>query len=181
MIKWFNDWKNSLDKQDKNSILVFNQWSFKDAVNACTDNCLKNVAYISISATKDCALDYFADEKESEHYLPNTDNTLNLNFDDVTEDFTFKNMYGQDVTYHAISDEQAAQIIDFVDNNKDKNLIIHCRAGKSRSAAVARAIFDCYADVYEENMFNNYNPIVTPNPDVLAKVKRAFYKKNNVF
>ncbi len=181
MIHWFYQWKEAKDSFQKKSILVFNQKSFKDMVDMCKINHIEDVAYISISASEECASDYFHDLSETEHYLENSDNVLNLNFDDITEDFTFKNQYGNDVTYHAMSLEQARQIIEFVEKNKDKNIIVHCRAGKSRSAAVARALFDCYIDIYAENNFNNYNQINTPNPDVLAKVKRAFYEKHCFF
>lgn len=179
MYEWFGDWLKERNSLDKKSIIVCNRWTFQTFADLSKGN--DDIAYISISASKECASEYFLDLSEADHYLSDADNVLNLNFDDITEDFTFKNEKGEDVTYHAISEEQAERVIDFVGNNIGKHFIVHCRAGKSRSQAVCRAIYDCYDDVYEPNKFNKYNPCNTPNPDVLAKVKRAFYKKNGFF
>lgn len=179
MNEWFQEWVNVRNDFPKKSVIVTNKWGFI-AFADMTKNC-DDIAYISISASEECALEHFYDLTEKDHYLPDADNVLNLNFDDITEDFTFKNVFDEDVTYHAISSEQAAQIIDFVDNNIGKHFIIHCRAGHSRSQAVCRAIYDCYSEVFEPNRFNEYNPCNTPNPDVLSKVKRAFYNKKGLF
>jgi predicted protein tyrosine phosphatase len=176
MYEWFNDWVANRNNSEKKSIIVVNRRVFPiiaDLTKDCDD-----VAYISISASEECALEHFYDVTEAHHYLPDADNVLNLNFDDITEDFTFKNEFGEDVTYHAISEEQAKQVIDFVDKNLGKHLIIHCRAGQSRSAACGVAIECCYGDIYK---IEEHNTCDTPNPDVLAKVKRAFYVKNNIF
>ena len=179
MFVWFKDWLIERNDFAKKSVIVCNKRIFP--IFADLSKNFNDIAYISISASEECALEHFYDLSEKEHYLEDSDNVLNLNFDDITEDFTFKNMFGEDVTYHTISEEQARQVIDFVDNNLGKHFIVHCRAGKSRSQAVCRAIYDCYGDIYEPNKFNRYNPCNTPNPDVLAKVKRAFYDKNEIF
>lgn len=52
--------------------------------------------------------------------------------------FKYVEMFGDGV----FSDEQAVQIVDFVERIKDKvnGFLIHCEAGVSRSAAVAAAI-----------------------------------------
>jgi predicted protein tyrosine phosphatase len=65
-------------------------------------------------------------------------NLLVLEFDDV--DFQFDN-------YVVFSDEQAGEVIEFLDNlDKDiKGIIVHCLAGISRSSAVALFIRDYYA------------------------------------
>lgn len=179
MDEWFYRWIEKRNQFPKSSIIVTNKWKFGTFADMTKG--LGDVVYISISASEECALEHFYDMTEANHYLPDADNVLNLNFDDITEDFTFKNEFGEDVTYHAISPEQARKIIDFVDDNIGKHIIIHCRAGKSRSQGVCRAIYDCYGDKYEPNEFNLVNPCDTPNPDVLSKVKRSFYEKNGIF
>lgn len=179
MKDWFDNWLLCRNTLPKSSIIVTNRWRFQEYADKAKD--LSDIVFISISASKECAFDHFLDITEADHYLPESNRVLNLNFDDITEDFTFKNECGEDITYHAISMSQAKQIIDFVDNNKRKHIILHCRAGKSRSVGVARAIFDCYSEFYEENKYNEHHPIDTPNPDVLSKVKRAFYEKNHMF
>ena len=179
MTDWFNTWINERNDLSKKSIIVTNRFRFPGYVDSTRD--LDDVCYISISASLECATEYFHDAEEAAHYLPDGHNTLNLNFDDITKDFTFRNEQGKEITYHAISMEQAREIIDFVDENKGKHIIIHCRAGQSRSVGAARAIMDCYPDVYAENNFNLIHTLKTPNPDVLAKVKRAFYEKYGLF
>jgi predicted protein tyrosine phosphatase len=181
MNEWFYDWIRCRNLFPKRSVIVTNRQTFPTFVDMCNTAHLKDVAYISISASKDCAIEYFHDISEADHYLPDSDNVLNLNFDDITQDFTFKNECGKDVTYHAISEKQAKLTIEFIEKNIGKNIIIHCRAGKSRSQAICRAIYDCYGNVYEPNKFNSHNPCETQNPDVLAKIKRAFYEKNGMF
>lgn len=44
-----------------------------------------------------------------------------------------------------ISDEEAFEIFNFINKNKDKRFLIHCMAGESRSAGVARAV-ECICD-----------------------------------
>lgn len=128
---------------------------------------LDDVAYISISATPDCARVVINDVNEISHYIASSDNVLNLNFDDVIEDIKGKDNDGKDVLYKAITEEQADKIISFIEKNLDKHIIIHCRAGKSRSQGVYRAIMDCYGDYYGECPYNNINPCITPNIEVV--------------
>lgn len=175
----FENWIKDRNVFGKKTIIVVNRWDFNNCVDMTIN--LHDIAYISISASEDCAKYFLNDITEASHYLQNSQNVLNLNFDDVTEDIVTKNEDGKLVIYNAITDGQAKQIIDFVDNNLDKHIIIHCRAGKSRSQGVARSIYDCYSDNYAVCQYNIYNPCITPNPDVVSKIKRAFYNKNSIF
>lgn len=179
MLEWINDWIEHRNDYSQKSVLVFNRRTFETAADITRG--LDDVAYISISASEECAKEFFHDITEKDHYLKSADNVLNLEFDDITEDFTFTSETGKEVTYHTISEQQAEQVIDFVENNLNKHIILHCRAGKSRSAAVAVAITTLFPDNYAFNVYNRHNQCSTPNPDVLAKVKRAFYKKNGMF
>lgn len=111
------------------------------------------------------------------HYLFSSDKVLNLNFDDITDVVKEKDKDGNDVIYKTITQEQADEIIDFIEKNLNKHTIVHCRAGKSRSQGVYRAIMDCYEDYYGECVYNNINPCITPNMEVVRKVKRAYYQK----
>lgn len=75
---------------------------------------------------------------------------LKLHFDDVENNET---------GYYAITDEDAKRIANFVKNIDDKIdiLIVHCLAGRSRSAGVAGAIskWKFNDDSY---FFKNYTP-----------------------
>jgi len=179
-IEWIYNWIKERNIDDYKTIIVANKFIFPNIVDETID--LKDIAYISISATDDCVKGYFmGDEEEAGHYLPDSDNVLNLNFDDITEDFVQSLPNGEIVTYKTITEEQANAIIDFVEKNLDKHLIIHCRAGKSRSIGVASAIANLYGEVYRHfpigQNFKN-NQFDTPNIEVVTKIKRAFYKKH---
>ena len=54
-----------------------------------------------------------------------------FHFDDVEEDFC---------NYRLISDEVAERLRNFILDNKDRQFLVHCMAGQSRSAGVAKAI-----------------------------------------
>lgn len=133
---WIKDRNTSPNK----NIIVTNRLEFEIWANVPRN--LDDVAYISISSTADCANTILGDINETNHYLPNSDKVLNLNFDDVTEDTIDYDKNGKQVLYKAITFEQAEQIVSFVENNNHKHLIIHCKDGKSRSQGVCRAILD---------------------------------------
>ena len=63
-----------------------------------------------------------------------TNEILTLQFSDITSK-QFDSFDGK--SYNPLSVEQALKILDFININKDKNFIIHCSAGISRSSAVA--------------------------------------------
>lgn len=71
-----------------------------------------------------------------------------------------------------MTEEEAKQIADFIKKHKDENIIVHCEAGKSRSAAVVRLLLE---------LDWNMHPVVQPNYDlsgynihVYSLVKRHF-------
>ena len=178
-IKFIDSWIKDRNTFDKKTVIVVNRWNFEKCVELTKD--LNDIAYISISATDDCARVILKDIEETTHYLKNGNNVLNLNFDDITEDVEYKTEENEVVTFKAITQEQARQLVDFVESNLGKHFIIHCRAGHSRSQGVARAIYDLYSDKYEICDYNSLNPCKTPNIDVVSKIKREFYKKHNFF
>lgn len=137
-------------------------------------------AFIQIIGTPDSLKKYL--EEDTIHYFNNcdADNVLNLEFDDITEE-TFKY---NGVLFKGLTDEQAEQIVDFIEKHKGKDFYISCRAGRSRSVAVARYLLDMYGEEYgyfEKESTKKGNPILTPNIFVLTKLKRKFYEKNELF
>lgn len=126
--------------------------------NGWNINFPENVAIISICDV-DCSNHLF---KENNKHI------LNVDFNDVSEN-----------EENFIDDNTAKTIVDFIDNNIDNDFYIHCSAGKSRSQAVVRYILDIY-------QFNNWtirysNPCITPNIDILCKLKRIKYEKEGLF
>lgn len=108
---------------------------------------LKDYAFISIIGTKEC-LEKYLHEANTEHFFKsNHDNVINLDFDDVDSDCTH-----EDVHFRCISKEQALELVNFIDviaASNCKNIYIHCRAGISRSRAVAEYIARHYSIQYD--------------------------------
>lgn len=166
------EWLASRPKEgEKNNAIVTNKRQFGKVADLLYNQ--DNIAFISIESTSDVA-DYYH-YKDNKHYLPSGDNVLNLEFDDVDNTLQI----AENKWARTISEEQAEQIVDFIERHLGYDFIIHCRAGKSRSQAIYRYIMDVYTDLYEESFINAYNRCSTPNIDVLAKLKRAFRKRSN--
>ena len=89
------------------------------------------------------------------HDLVECDNILNVAFFDDD----------------SITPEMAMKIANFINRNYDKHFLIHCSAGKSRSQGVARFIMDTYTDI--DWVTNPENPCLTPNIDVVLRLKEA--------
>jgi len=87
-----------------------------------------NLVLISISEP---VFAHYEDEQLSDEEVQGFKESLRVKFWDIEEDFC---------DYKIITDETAKIIQDFIIKNIDNKFIVHCRAGKSRSAAVARAI-----------------------------------------
>ena len=168
-------WAFNGGKSDKKNIIVVNKYDFPDLVELTKDR--NDIAYISIEHSDNC-LKYLLNDKK-EHYLASSDNVLNVDFDDITEDFDYEPPLGH--WFYAINEKQAKDIVDFIENNLDKNFIIHCRAGKSRSQGICRFILDMYKDKYNTCAANLVNPCIYPNGKVVRELKKEYYKKYNCF
>ena len=130
-----------------------------------------NSLFISIIGAKE-SLDSYLHESETKHYF-NDDhhNVINLDFDDVDEDTKYNG-----IEFKSISSEQCEMLVEFISRNvkRDGNvdIYIHCRAGISRSRAVAEYIARHYQIGYddkERKLFYNYL-----NHGVLRKLERAY-------
>lgn len=124
-------------------------------------------AYISVEGTQD-----LVDAKlitDNIHYLPEGSDVLNLNFDDV-EEYTEHTWKGRTYKIYPISEDQAKEILRFGENHKNYNLLIHCYAGKSRSAAIAQGLLDVFPETWQ--LSEESNPLLTPNMNVLILLHR---------
>ncbi len=126
-----------------------------------------NLAFVSIIGTPDC-LKYYLDEENTKHYFKDHPNVINLDFDDITYDEI--DWKGHKIK--GLSMEQAQKLFEFIENNKDKDFYIHCRAGMSRSQGVGAFIYYFYPGEFESDTLQ-----ATPNKDVYAKLSRCYYKK----
>lgn len=129
----------------------------------------KDYAYISIIGTSEC-LNYYLDEGDTCHYFSSDhENVINLEFDDIPED----EMEYDGHIFTGLTMNQAKKLFKFIEKNIDKNFIIHCRAGKSRSQAVGSFIMNFYPD------FTSDTILPFCNQDVYRKLSRCYYKKYN--
>lgn len=182
---WFNDaYKNNTPTKQ---ILVVDRKSYEGICDFITtelskDEVNNNFAFISISASDSCALGLWDSLDETTHYLNDNSNlnVCNVNFDDVNEDETFTNERGIEYSASAISINDAKKIVTFVKDNIGKHFIIHCKAGKSRSQAVAKFIADCFNDTYQFNIYNLANPCNTPNIEVKSKLTNTLLSMENI-
>ena len=165
-----NSWKEHRNNSDKKNTFAVNRYIFPQIVDMLSD--CKDIAFISIGETKDC-IEYNKFEDYG-HYLKDSENVLNIDFDDLECDFTFEGY-----NFKVITDEQALQIYDFLMKHSDKHIICHCRAGKSRSAAISEFLLQMFSDKYEECEANRINSDKTPNGEVLRKLKRIYYEYPN--
>lgn len=101
--------------------------------------------------------------------LQDTDNVLNLWFNDCEED-------NPEIEAVLFNEELADKVIEFIEKNKNaEHWLIHCTAGKCRSGAVGSFL----SDYFEVNWFDfkRDNPQVTPNSLVRNLLTKSYEKK----
>lgn len=126
----------------------------------------KGTCVISIIGTPSVLRDYL-EEPETKHFFPTgTPRVLNLEFDDITTDRFTRN----GITAVGISNEQASEIVHFLEwaISKKLGIIVHCRAGRSRSQAIVRYVKSRWPGKWKTNPLN---PDDTPNYYVLGKLR----------
>ena len=147
---------------------TFDEYCYKYGLDNDNVENDKEHAYISIIGTKEC-LKYYLEEEDTTHWFKdNHPNVINLDFDDITKD----EIEWEGHIFKGFSGEQAQQLFDFIENNKDKSFIIHCRAGMSRSQGVGNFINDFYKGEFESDTL-----LPHPNKEVYRKLSKCYYKK----
>lgn len=161
-----------------NFVFVYNYFKFNTLcrTNGWNDsNIPTDKAFISICCTDECKRGYILardPDAEDEHWFKEDhDNVINLNFDDIIDDEMTSTTNEGTFIYKCISEEDTAKLARFIEKNRGKDFIIHCRAGKSRSQGVARYIYDTYQE-YQNG--RPENPCLYPNVNVVAKLKRCY-------
>jgi hypothetical protein len=161
----------------KNKVKVYGKEDFKRIVN---DIDLTKEAVISIECSAECAKYWLEEEKgdtDNLHLLPSGPSVLNLDFDDIEGP---GDKYYKGHWFRSFKEIDAFDILKFIRENKGKDLIIHCKAGKSRSKAIGQFILEFMGDEYEDG--NPNNPIDgSCNGGVLLKLKSIFYSINHLY
>jgi predicted protein tyrosine phosphatase len=151
----------------KTKILILNRAEIFDYINTYDE--LYNIAFISINDTIG---------PYSESPLKNINNIskLILHFDDVIED-NQPSPTNRTNNTRSFRLAQAQQILSFIEDNKNKNFIVHCVAGISRSGAVGTFISN-YLDNVDYEFFKKYNTQIAPNIFILTSLMNASLKKD---
>ena len=156
----------------KNVVLIYSKYEFHDVCEKYNED--QGTAVISIEGTPECIKYYLEEDRkdtDNEHLLESSDTVLNLDFDDINGDEIEYNGH----IFRSITKEQAVEVLEFVIKNLGKDIVVHCKAGRSRSQAVGRFILDCFPEEYEES---KERPLYkTPNVYVLGKLKEAYYDR----
>ena len=91
-------------------------------------------------------------------------NVLSLTFDDLTDkDLSVLKEYPGS---RLMDLEDAKKIVDFVARNKERDFVIHCSAGISRSGAIGTYIQQNYGTDYD--LLIQKNPAISPNYYILS-------------
>jgi protein-tyrosine phosphatase len=163
-------------------IEVLSQFLFDEKMenNGLNDDNVENenMAFISIIGTKEC-LEYYLDEGKTKHYFKDHPNVLNLDFDDIG---THVNYNGH--LFKTMTIEQAEKTVEFIEDMIEKGvegIIIHCRAGYSRSRAIAEFIYRYCQENNMEVEYSDRNDFRTMlNQGVLNKLNHAYWKKHKM-
>lgn len=151
------------------SNFLFDQLCENNGWNDDNVESLSDKAFISIVGTKDCT-DALGITEQEHWFKENHSNVLNLNFDDTIEDMVYKG-----VNIKAMSNDQAKETVEFIENNIGKTFYIHCLAAISRSAGVASFIEENYK---EQDYSVDDCGYTRPNRDVVAKLNRVIWERN---
>jgi predicted protein tyrosine phosphatase len=108
------------------------------------------------------------DEYSPERKFPFPGHIFITKFSDLADKKVLENL-----SFNPISLKQAREMLEFIIENKDKNFIVHCFAGVSRSAAVCLFL----NLIFGHQLKDNFWLLSCPNPYVLGKLITV-YKEN---
>ena len=163
---------NVLKHTDFDETMLLSGW------NDSNVETLKDTAFISICCQPEIKKNYLEDFKGEvdEHWFgQNLRNVLNVEFDDIEEEFT-DTQYGRAL---GITDKTALEIKNFIDTmykSGVKNWYIHCRSGRSRSVAVGIYLIE-YLLIHNEDYQDNDFKKDKANKRVLSLVREPYGDK----
>ena len=100
-------------------------------------------------------------------------NVLRLWFDDVETDLELSPTNKE--TCRAFTEDQAKQVFEFIKENKDKNFLVHCSAGISRSGAVGSFILDYLEG--DKEYFAEHNKHIHPNGHISRLLNKLAWEE----
>lgn len=136
----------------RNNIFALSRDRFKKEISQLSEQQFLATAFISIHEPKRLP-ELFGDASDS--FLDESENVLNLWFNDCEEDLP-------DVESVLFDEEMGRKLINFIEKNKDKKQwVLHCTAGISRSGAIGEFLADYFGIAY--HLFKRDNSQVKPN------------------
>ena len=157
---------------------LFEEKCKEDGLNDENVEDKKGKAFIDIIGTEECRRYYLMEEMQ--HYFNNFSNVLNLEFDDLSQDIEYDGHI-----FRAMTMEQAEKTVDFIEKMINDGVMyfrICCRAGYSRSRAVAEFIYRYCVEHHIEVEYGDRNSYTTIlNQGVLRRLKHAYWKKHMMY
>jgi len=157
---------------------LFDKYMADNNINDSNVEDIDDSMFISIIGTREC-IKYYLEEDGTKHWFSSDHkNVINLEFDDLSNDIEW---HGH--KFKAISSKQAMDLFEFIEKNINdgrRNVFIHCRAGISRSQAVACFIVNMYKEYYVDYDTQNLLPYYA-NKGVLRALMGEYYKKHPPF
>jgi predicted protein tyrosine phosphatase len=156
----------------KTKIFIMSKFQFNEsmAVNNIDDSnvetAAQKVAFISINDTNGR---WTASWFNKDH-----PNVIRFWFDDVENDEELSPT--NNISCKAFSEDMAQKLVDFIDANTDRDFLVHCTAGISRSGAAGRFILD-YLEGDKEH-FAKMNPHIHPNARVSRLLNNIIWKRD---
>jgi len=159
-----------MKKIEKTRIRVLSKPNFNGLMEAYSFNDEtvekdEHYAFISINDT-------VGDWKTS-WFSKNHDNVLRMWFDDVSYDDEVSPTNKE--SCKAFTEKDGKKIIKFVNKNKDRDFIIHCAAGISRSGAIGTFILDYLNG--DQEFFYNENKNIIPSAHVSIILNRLIWEE----
>ena len=132
-------------------------------------NICKDAAEDIIYLPKNTCLISISDEDIPEWSLKvSGENVLRLRFSDVRAVTIHKRK-----TYNPMTVADAQRIIEFIEKNKEKDMIVNCAGGVSRSSSVSFFAHLCYGYQLKPQFWQ----LSLPNPMCLGMLIVEFYRK----
>jgi hypothetical protein len=154
---------------------LFDQIAKENDLTDSNVESFKDTAFISIinANSYDDGIANSHSSDSAHWFKENHGNVLNLEFDDVEANATPEG----ECRYKAFSEEQAQEVVEFIERNSNKTFLIHCLAGVSRSGAVGLFLYDYYPWVDREWFEMNVKSGIQPNQKVLNELKKKVIHK----
>jgi predicted protein tyrosine phosphatase len=156
-------------KIERLGVKVLSKPEFNDlmANHRFDDSNIENLKTLALISINDTHGQWSASWFDKDHT-----NVLRLWFDDIEKDLQTSPTNPDKCL--AFTVEQAKQVFDFINANYEKDFIIHCSAGISRSGAVGAFVNDYFG--WDRTKFDKDNPYIHPNGRVSRMLNGKVWK-----